>query len=111
MSFQDIVQKVGALVDVDRIQKAIVDTVAPISAETLNWIGVILIHASTVPMLLAVFTGLSDRMPPIDMVILVWGGLVAMFVQAAVINNRIQMFTISAGFMIQSILMALIFFK
>lgn len=111
MTFKDAVAKVGSVLDIDKIQKWVVDIIAPISAETLNWIGVILIHASTIPMLLAVFTGLSDRMPPIDMVLLIWGGLIAMFVQAAVLNNRVQMFTISAGFMIQSILMALIFFK
>lgn len=111
MTFKDAVAKVGSVLDINKIQKWVVDIIAPISAETLNWIGVILIHASTIPMLLAVFTGLSDRMPPIDMVLLIWGGLIAMFVQAAVLNNRVQMFTISAGFMIQSILMALIFFK
>jgi hypothetical protein len=111
MDLKTFVEKINNFINVDRVQKAIVDVVAPISAETLNWIGVILIHASTIPMLLAVFTGLSDRMPPIDMVLLMWGGLIALFVQAAVINNRIQMFTISAGFMIQSILMALIFFR
>lgn len=111
MNFKDIVQKIGSVFNVDRVQQWVVDIVAPISAETLNWIGVILIHASTIPALLAVFTGLSDRMPPIDMVLLIWGGLIAMFVQSAVLNNRVQMFTISAGFMIQSILMALIFFR
>lgn len=97
--------------NVDAIQKWVVDHVAPISAETLNWIGVIFIHASTIPSLLAVMAGLSDRMPPIDMVMLVWGGLIALFVQAAVLNNRIQLITISLGFMIQSILLALIFFR
>ena len=111
MNFKDIVQKVADIFNIDRVQKWVIDIVAPISAETLNWIGVILIHASTIPMLLAVWTGLSDRMPPIDMVLLIWGGLIALFIQAAVLNNRVQMFTISAGFMIQSILMALIFFR
>ena len=111
MKIQEGLQKVAQIFNVNRVQQWVVEIVAPISAETLNWIGVILIHASTIPMLLAVLTGLSDRMPPIDMVLLIWGGLIALFVQAAVLNNRVQMFTISAGFMIQSILMAMIFFK
>lgn len=97
--------------DIAILQKWIVDHVKPISAETLNWIGVVLIHAATVPSLLAVMTGLSDRMPPMDIVLLLWAGLIAMFVQAAVINNRLQLVTISVGFMIQSLLMALIFFR
>jgi hypothetical protein len=50
-------------------------------------------------------------MPPMDMVLLIWAGLTAIFVQAAVINNRLILITISLGFMIQSVLMALIFFK
>jgi len=106
-----VIQSIGAFFSVDRIQKWVVDIVAPISAETLNWIGVILIHASTLPMLFAVFTGLSDRMPPIDMVLLIWGGLLALFAQAAVLNNRVQLITISLGFALQAILMALIFCK
>jgi hypothetical protein len=111
VNFKERMINALAWINVNRMQRWIVNIIAPISAETLNWVGVILIHASTIPMLLAVATGLSDRMPPIDMVLLIWGGLIAIFVQAAVINNRVQMFTISAGFMIQSILMALIFFK
>lgn len=111
MDVKTVIQSIGAFFSVDRIQKWVVDIVAPISAETLNWIGVILIHASTLPMLFAVFTGLSDRMPPIDMVLLIWGGLLALFAQAAVLNNRVQLITISLGFALQAILMALIFCK
>ena len=111
MNIKSIMQKIGSVININNIQKCIVDIVAPISAETLNWIGVVLIHASTIPILLAVFTGLSDRMPPIDMVLLVWGGLLALFAQAAVLNNRVQLITISLGFVIQSMLMAVIFFR
>jgi hypothetical protein len=45
------------------------------------------------------------------MVLLLWAGLVALFMQAAVLNNRLQIVTISVGFMLQSVLMALIFFR
>lgn len=85
--------------------------VAPISAETLAWLGVILIHAATVPSLLAVAAGISDRMPAFDMTLMVWAGLMALFVQAAVLNNRIQLITIALGFMVQSVLLAVIFFR
>jgi hypothetical protein len=98
-------------IDVKKLQRWIAIHVAVASAETLQWIGIILIHAATIPTLLAVLTGLSDRMPPMDMVLLIWAGLTAIFVQAAVINNRLILITISLGFMIQSVLMALIFFK
>jgi hypothetical protein len=50
-------------------------------------------------------------MPTVDMVLLTWMGLVCLFAQAAVQRNMLQIITISGGFMIQSVLMALIFFK
>lgn len=85
--------------------------VAHVSAETLGWLAVILIHSATIPTLLAVLTGLSDSMPTVDLVLLTWAGLVALFAQACVQKNMLQIITISAGFMLQSSLMALIFFK
>ena len=47
MEKQTFVQKLAAIFDVNRIQQWVVDIIAPISAETLNWIGIVLIHAST----------------------------------------------------------------
>jgi hypothetical protein len=85
--------------------------VAPISAETLGWLAVIFIHAATIPTLLAVLTGLSDRMPTVDLVLLTWAGLAALFAQACVQRNMLQIITIAVGFMMQASLMALIFFK
>ena len=84
---------------------------APISAETLAWLAVIFLHSATIPSLVAVLTGLSDGMPTVDMVLLTWMGLACLFMQAAVQRNMLQIITISAGFMVQSVLMALIFFK
>jgi hypothetical protein len=85
--------------------------VAPISAETLGWCAVLLLHSATVPTLLAILTGLSDKMPTVDFVLLTWAGLAAMFAQAVVNKNTLITITISLGFMLQSVLMALIFFK
>jgi hypothetical protein len=85
--------------------------IAPVSAETLAWLAVIFLHSATIPSLIAVLTGLSDGMPTVDMVLLTWMGLACLFMQAAVQRNMLQIITISAGFMLQSVLMALIFFK
>jgi len=85
--------------------------VAPISEKTLGWLAVILFHAATLPTLLAVLTGLSDKMPSVDMVLLSWAGLVAMFAQACVQRNFLNIVTIAFGFIIQSSLMVLIFFR
>lgn len=98
-------------IDIKKWMDHVSTVLAPISAETFAWIAVLLLHSSTIPTLLAVLTGLSDRMPTVDMVLLVWAGLLALFAQAAVQKNMLQIVTISLGFVIQCILMALIFFK
>jgi hypothetical protein len=85
--------------------------IAPVSAETLAWLAVIFLHSATIPSLVAVLTGLSDGMPTVDMVLLTWLGLACLFMQGAVQRNMLQIITISGGFMLQSVLMALIFFK
>jgi len=96
--------------DVKKILAWLEAHLAPWSAETLAWLSVILIHSATIPTLLAVLAGLTDRMPPVDMVLLMWAGLAAMFCQAVVQKNNLLIVTVSGGFMIQSVLMALIFF-
>jgi hypothetical protein len=82
-----------------------------VSAETLGWLAVLMLHASTVPMLMSLLSGLSDRMPPLDMLLPVYGGLVALFLQSLVRRNLLQIATIAAGFVMQATLVAMIFFK
>jgi len=68
-------------------------------------------HSATVPTLLAVMGGLTDRMPPLDLVLLVWAGLTLMFVKAAVQKDMLNVVTIGLGFVLQAVMVALIFFK
>ena len=82
-----------------------------VSAETLGWLAVILIHGATVPTLLAILTGLSDRTPSVDMILLMWGGLVLLFGRAVVLKDSLNIITIGTGFIVQAVLMALILFK
>jgi hypothetical protein len=82
-----------------------------ISAETLGWMAVIILHASTIPSLLAVMSGLTDRLPGLDLVLLVWTGLALLFVKATVQRDMLNIVTIGFGFIIQATMMALIFFK
>lgn len=84
---------------------------APISAEMLGWIAVIIFNAAFIPTLLAMLMGLSDRVPSVDQVLLVWGGLGLLFGKAAIQNDKLNMITIMFGFVIQAVLMVLIFFK
>ena len=82
-----------------------------ISSETFGWLAVVVLHSATIPSLLAVMTGLTDRLPGVDLVILVWTGLALLFIKAAVQKDMLNVVTIGFGFMIQAIMMALIFFK
>lgn len=82
-----------------------------ISAETFGWLAAIVLHASTLPSLLAVMAGLTDRLPGVDLVLLVWAGLTLMFIKAAIQKDMLNIITIGLGFIIQSVMMALIFFK
>lgn len=92
--------------------KTIVSTkFSHISAETFGWLAVLVLHAATIPSLLAVMSGLTDRLPGVDLVLLVWTGLTLLFVKAAVQKDMLNIVTIGVGFIVQAVLMALIFFK
>jgi hypothetical protein len=56
-------------------------------------------------------SGLTDKLPAVDMVLLVWSGLTLLFVKAAVQKDMLNVVTIGVGFIVQAVMMALIFFK
>lgn len=85
--------------------------IGQVSAETFGWLAVLVLHASTIPSLLAVMSGLTDRLPGVDLVLLVWTGLALLFIKAAVQKDMLNIITIGFGFIVQAVLMALIFFK
>jgi hypothetical protein len=85
--------------------------ISHISAETFGWLAIIVLHASTVPSLMAVMSGLTDRLPAVDLVLLIWTGLSLLFVKAAVQKDMLNLVTIGFGFIIQAVMLALIFFK
>ena len=82
-----------------------------LSAETLQWMAALVLHAATVPTLLALMTGLSDRTPSLDIVLFVWAGLVLLFMRAVVLKDMLNIVTVGTGFIVQAVLMALILFK
>lgn len=82
-----------------------------ISADTLGWLAAIVLHAATVPTILALITGLSDRTPNLDIVLFLWAGLVLLFLRAVALKDMLNIITIGVGFIMQAVLMALILFK
>ena len=92
--------------------KAWLDQQLPkVSADTLGWLAVIVMHSATIPRLLALLTGLSDRTPGLDIVLFIWAGLLLLFGRAIVLKDTLNIITIGVGFIIQATLMAVILFK
>jgi hypothetical protein len=56
-------------------------------------------------------TGLTDNTPPIDMVIILWASMALFYIKAILERNIVSLIIIGMGFIMQSILMALVFFK
>ena len=91
--------------------KTLKEQFVAVSAETLGWIAVILVHLATIPTLIAILTGLTEKTPPVDLVLLAWAGLFLFFVKATISKDLLNIVTIGFGFFIQACLMALIIFK
>jgi hypothetical protein len=97
--------------NLDAIRNFLSTTFTKISAETLGWLAASVVHAATIPTLLALMTGLSDRTPNLDIVLFAWAGLVLLFFRAVILKDILNIVTIGTGFIIQAVLMALILFK
>jgi membrane protein YqaA with SNARE-associated domain len=111
MSFDQIKQFAHDFFDLDLWVKNIKEHAPNISAETMGWVAVILMHLATIPTLLAVLTGLTEKMPPVDLVLFCWAGLFCFFIKAAIQKDFLNIVTIGLGFFIQAGLMAMIIFK
>jgi hypothetical protein len=99
---------IGPVVDMLQNLRA---TVRNVSDETLGWLAVVILHSATIPSLLAYSQGFSNDPLPIDMVLLLWTGLMLLFVRAAVRRDMLNLITIGAGFAVQAGIMALTLFK
>jgi hypothetical protein len=82
-----------------------------VSAETLGWLAVVIIHSATIPTLFALLTGLSDNVPNLDIILFVWAGLSLLFARAVVQKDMLNIVTVGVGFIIQAVIMAMILFK
>lgn len=102
---------VKEMFNVKKMADSLRENVAHLSAETLGWIAVILVHMATIPTLVAVLTGLTEKLPPVDMVGLMWLGLFFFFVRSVIAKDLLNIITIGFGFFVQAILCALIIFK
>ena len=93
------------------IRERLKEYFSKLSAESLEWAAVLVFHAATIPSLLAIMAGITDKMPAVDLVLMLWFGLALLFAKAAVRKDMFNIVTIGFGFMLQAVMMALIFFK
>jgi hypothetical protein len=95
----------------NEFKEAVTEGAQRVSSDFLGWLAILLLHAATLPGLVAVMSGLSDQLPPIDLVLMVWTALALMFVRAAIVKDMLNIVTIGFGFMLQAGMVALIFFR
>jgi len=82
-----------------------------ISAHTLGWITIVLLHFAAIPTLASVLLAQSDKLPPVDLMIFVWASLTTLFFKSLIERNFLYVSTICVGFIAQVVLMGLILFK
>lgn len=80
------------------------------TADTFAWLAIVVLNCATIPSFLAVKTGLSDKLPSLDLTVLLWCGLLLYFIRSAILKDMLIVVTIGFGFAIQAILLGLIFF-
>jgi hypothetical protein len=97
--------------DLQRVIEYCKNNLTQATAETIAWVGVLLIHAATIPTMIALMTGLSDKTPPIELVLFIWGGLALFFVRAAILKDMLNVITIGFGFLVHAVMLSLVMFK
>lgn len=79
--------------------------------EICGWIGLILIHGSTVPVTYLAIKGEAVMLPPLSMVILIWSGLLLFFIRSAIMKDKLYMISNGIGFFMQSVMLAMLVLK
>jgi hypothetical protein len=111
MNIEKFKSEVHKFFDLNLLVKNIKEHAPNISAETMGWLAVVLLHLATIPTLAAILTGLTEKMPPVDLVLFSWMGLFLLFCKATIQKDILNIVTIGFGFFVQAALLALIVFK
>lgn len=96
---------------VDFLRNFLQNKLNKISADTLGWLANIALHCATIPSFFALMTGLTDKPPSVDLVLMIWATLGLLFFRAVLLKDLLNIVTIGIGFLLQATAMALIFFK
>jgi hypothetical protein len=82
-----------------------------ISAGTLEWVAIATMHAGTIPSFLALMSGVSNRAPSVDLVLMLWAALTLLFFRSVLMKDMFNIVTNGVGFILQAVMLVLIFFK
>ena len=93
------------------IKQWIFTHIRSISSETVNWFAIVFIHCATIPPLLGLLLGVTDKLPSIDVVLFMWTGLVLLFVKSLINKDMLTIITISGGFITQAALLGMLVFR
>lgn len=95
----------------EAVKKVVAEKFSHVSAEAVGWLAIVFVHCATIPSVLSLIMGMSDRLPSLDVVMFAWGGLLLMFIRALIVKDMLNVITIGIGFFIQAFLLALVVFK
>ena len=73
-----------------------------------GWIGMILIQSSTIPVSISIIRGNAERIPPIDMTVMIWVGLFFFLLRAIANKDNLYIVSNSVGFFFQTILLSIL---
>lgn len=97
--------------DLESIKQYFNDHATKFSSETIGWLAVVFMHSATLPSILGLIFGVSDRLPSLDVVTFLWTGLILMYVRALINRDMLNIITIGVGFIIQAGLLGFLVFK
>jgi hypothetical protein len=92
-------------------KKFVAEKFSHLSAEAVGWLAIVFIHCATIPSILSLMIGLSDKLPSLDVVLFLWSGLLLMFIKSLIQRDMLLIITIGLGFFVQAFLLALVVFK
>jgi hypothetical protein len=87
------------------------DHLGKVTGHTLGWVTILMLHLASVPTLMAVLLGQSDKLPPVDLMVFVWSALTTLFFKSLIERNYLYVSTICVGFIGQTLIMGLILFR
>jgi lipid-A-disaccharide synthase-like uncharacterized protein len=67
------------------------------------WCAMIMIHCSSLPSVVNSMVNQSAQLPPVSLVVMVWSGLLILFVKAIRDGDKVYMYGNGAGLLINSL--------